>query len=241
MPLHTRLSLCAVVLNAAWVDDDSEGTRRQAWFDVLLTRVDRAFEVTGAKTPGWPDPHQNRDPREEEYSRVTDVGKYRILESRVDAWVEVLTDAGIATAHDVPAEPWIAECRPSDQHSRVRRIEPVVPDGLRLLFATTLVDGRPFGLDVGICRAGEAPVLLTPVPECGCDACDSGSADLLSELDGWVLAIARGGVVHARHGKDFATRTVHGWSTANGGGASWLDDSTSVPQRVERWVGAPWV
>lgn len=223
------------------MDDDSEGTRRPVWFDQLLAKVDRAFEVTGAKTPGWPDPHPNRDPHDDEYSRVTDVDKYRILGTRVDAWVEVINDAGIATALDVAAETWIAECRPPDQHSRVQQIEPTTPDALRLLLATTLVDGRPFGLDVGICRAGEVPVLLTRVPDCGCDACDSGSADLLTELDGWILTVARGGVVHARRGNDLATRTVHGWSAANGGQASWLDDSTPVPDSVEIWAGAPWV
>jgi hypothetical protein len=223
------------------VDDDSEGTRRPAWFDKPLTAVDRAFEVSGANTPGWPDLHPDRNPPEEEYSRVTDADKYRILDSRVDAWVQVMADAGIAETLDVPAEPWIAECRPPDQQLRVRRIEPAAPDGLRLLLATTLVDGRPFGLDIGTCRDGERPVWLTSVPDCGCDACDSGSADLLSELDGWVLTVARGGVVHAGHGEHFATRTVHGWSTANGGDASRLDESTPVPDGVERWVGAPWL
>jgi hypothetical protein len=229
-----------VLLNPVGVDD-SDAIRGPAWFDRLLAKVDRAFEVTGATTPGWSDPHPNRAPHEEEYSRVTDVGKYRILESRVDAWVEVMTDAGIAIAIDVPAEPWIGECRPPDQHSRVRRLEPTTSDGLRLLFATTLVDGGPFGLDLGISRDGEMPVLLTSVPACGCDACDSGSADLLSELDGWVLTVARGGVVHARRGKDSASRAVHGWSTANSADASWLDDSTPLPSDVERWAGGPWV
>lgn len=241
MPLHTLLSLHVAVLNAAWADDDSEGTWRPAWFGTMLAEVDRAFEVTGADTPGWPDPHPDRNPLEEEYSRVSDAGKYRILDSRVDAWAHVLAESGGAAAVDVPAERWIAECRPPVQHLRVRRIEPVSPNGLRLLLATTLVDGRPFGLDIGIGRADERPVLLTPVPDCGCDACDSGSADLLSELDGWVLTVARGGVVHARRGEHFATRTVHGWSTANSGDPSWLDEATPVPDGVERWVGTSWV
>lgn len=229
-----------VLLNPVTVDD-SDGTSVPAWFDVLLASVDRAFEVIGATTPGWADPHPDRSTHEEEYSRVTDVGKYRILDSRVEAWAEVMTDAGIATALDVQAEPWIGECRPPDQHSRVRRLVPTASEGLHLLFATTLVDGRPFGLDLGICRDGEMPVLLTRVPGCGCDACDSGSADLLSELDGCVLTVARGGVVHARRGQDLASRTVDGWSTANGGDASWLDDSTSVPSSIQRWAGGPWV
>ena len=90
--------------------------------------------------------------------------------------IGVLTDTGVATGLDVAAEPWIAECRPPEQHSRVRRIEP-----------------------------------------------------------------AATGVVHARQGEDFATRTAHGSSAASRGATSWLDDLTPVRPGVERWVGAPWV
>jgi hypothetical protein len=228
------------VLNPAAVDD-SEGIPRPARFDALLAAVDRAFEVTGADTPGWPDPHPDRCPLEEEYSRVSDVSKYRILETRVDAWAQALADTGLGETLDVPAERWTAGCRSPDQHQRVRRIAPLHHGGLHLLVATTLVDGEPFGLDLAICHDSERPVFLTAVPDCGCDACDSGSTDLLNELDGCVLTVAQGGAVHAMRGQQCATRTLHGWSTANGGDASWLDESTPVPDGVERWVGASWL
>ncbi len=230
-----------MVLDAARVGDDSWGDPGPRWADSLLDEVDRAFEKTGANTPGWPDPHPERDPLEEEYSRVTDVSKYRILGSRVDAWVTVVTDRGIAGFLDVPAEPWIDGRRPPDRHQRVLRFEPVATGALRLLVATTLVDGRPFGVDVGVSSRDGRPVLLAMVPDCGCDACDSGSADLLRELDGWVLTVARGGVVHARRGEHTATRSWGGWCTANRGDASWLDESAPAIDGLQRWMGAPWV
>jgi hypothetical protein len=229
----------AVVPDAADVNDLSP-PNRPAWFDVLLARVDRAFAVTGADTPGWPDPHPDRNPPDEEYSRVSDPRKYRILDARVDAWVQALAEAGLAEARDVPAQPWIAAPRRPVDLLRVRRITPMRPGGLTVLFATTLVDAAPFGLDVAIAEGEGRPVFLEPVPDCGCDACDSGSADLLATMDGWVLTVARGGVVHVRSGESYATRTVDGWQTAGGGHESWLDGSAALPAGVERWVGTPW-
>jgi Family of unknown function (DUF6226) len=228
-----------VVPDAADMNDASPPTR-PAWFDVLLAGVDRAFVVTGADTPGWPDPHPDRNPPEEEYSRVSDPGKYRILDARVDAWVQVLAEAGVAATHQVPAQSWIAAPRPPAELRRVRQVTPVRPGGLTLLFATTLVDGTPFGLDVATVSGGGRPVFLDPVPDCGCDACDSGSADLLGTLDGWVLRVARGGVLHARSGQSYVTRTLDGWASAGGGRVSWLDESSAIPDGVERWVGVPW-
>ena len=81
---------------------------------------------------------------------------------------------------------------------------------------------------------------LESIPDCGCDACDSGSADLLEMLDGWVLTIARGGVVHARVGEAYVSRTLHGWQGSGRGGPSWLDESLPVPTGVECWAGASW-
>lgn len=213
---------------------------RPTWLNALLEDVELAFEVTGADTPGWPDPHPDRSPLDEEYSRVSDVGKYRILETRVDAWVRVLADAGLATTREVPCEQWIAAVRPLAAQSRVRQIRPTVRGGLSLHFATTLVDGAPFGLDVAIARDGDRPVTLDVVPVCGCDACDSGSAHLIDQLDDRVLTTACGGVVHARRGEDSVTRMIDGWQGAGRSNAAWLDESSPVPDGIVRWVGAPW-
>jgi hypothetical protein len=107
---------------------------------------------------------------------VLDVGKYRILDARVEAWVRVLGEAGIAQTHDVPAEPRIAAHRPVTEMGRVRQVRPTKPGGLSMVFATTLVNGAPFGLDLGVAHDEQQPVTLAGLPDCGCDACDDGSA-----------------------------------------------------------------
>ena len=45
---------------------------RPAWVDDLLAEVDRAFEVTGATTPQWPDPWPNREAPEEAWTNIQD-------------------------------------------------------------------------------------------------------------------------------------------------------------------------
>ena len=74
----------------------------------LLADVEDAFAQTGADTPGWEDPHhdptapgERRDSRDEEYSRCSDPGKYRILWTRAEAWTRVLTARGWADAVEI--------------------------------------------------------------------------------------------------------------------------------------------
>jgi hypothetical protein len=227
-------------------------TARPDWFDDLSGEVDLAFEVLGASTPGWADPHADREPRDEEYSRCLDPGKYRILQTRIDAWAQVLTALGIATIRDTlpAAGVWIGAMRGADDWLRVQRLDPTVAGGLSLVVATTMAYGASFGFDLGVADDAGGPVYLDSVPDCGCDACDLGSADLLETLDGWILTVARGGILHARGDDGQATRTVDGWQsqsrdiqshTGHVVDVSWLDDSRPVPEEVRRWWGEPWL
>lgn len=53
----------------------------------LLSDVDAAFALTGAHTPGWPNPYQDGlAPDEHAYERVTDPDKFQIVEARARAW-----------------------------------------------------------------------------------------------------------------------------------------------------------
>ncbi|WP_435747175.1 DUF6226 family protein [Nocardioides sp. SYSU DS0663] len=213
------------------------------WLDDLLTEVDREFAVTGVDTPGWPDPHPDREPLEEEYSRCLDPGKYLILPARVEAWARVVTARGLATVDEPDLSVWRGSRRLPDQTGPVRRFTPTQPDGATLLAATAVVDGEPFGIDLGIACAGTTVAFLDALPDCGCDACDWGSADLLRELDDWFLTVARGGVLHARSDGASITQTRDGWA---GSGDShrlewWLDESIPAPLGVERWIGSPWL
>ncbi|MCZ4590043.1 DUF6226 family protein [Rhodococcus opacus] len=57
----------------------------------LLDDVDAAFAVTGAHTPGWPNPYQDGpEPDEEAYERSTNPEKFLIVVARVRAWTKVL-------------------------------------------------------------------------------------------------------------------------------------------------------
>ena len=62
----------------------------------LLASVDAAFEVTGRGLVPWPAPHPDRSPLDEEYSRVTDPGKWRIIVARADAWLVAVAEDGLA-------------------------------------------------------------------------------------------------------------------------------------------------
>ncbi|NPC96186.1 DUF6226 family protein [Nocardioides sp. zg-DK7169] len=166
----------------------------------LLAAVDRAFAVIGADTPGWPDPHPDGEVDDEEYSRYTDPGKYRILARRVEAWAEVLAERGIATTTVAPLvageeKPgWLRGRRRADQIERVYRVVPRAPGGHELLCGVVIIDGEPLGLDVGVRPAGspdEPGRCITSIPYCGCDACDDGSAMLVDELDRCFLALAQ--------------------------------------------------
>jgi Family of unknown function (DUF6226) len=196
-------------------------------------------------TPGWADPHPDRRPNEEEYSRCLDPGKYRILDARVDAWTQVLSKRGIATSYDMAPthRAWTGAPRDPQHLLRVLRLDPAAVGGLSLLLATTIVDGAPFGLDIGVVGRASDAVFLETIPDCGCDACDSGSADLLETLDGWVLTVARGAVIHARDANGYSTtRTIDGWQ---GHGDiiddSWLDEAQPAPDGVHQWAGTSWL
>ena len=197
------------------------------WSSDLLDAVERAFDVTGATTPGWPAPHPDRDPLIEGYSRCLDPGKYRILSARAEAWTRALAAAGVATT--------IVDHGPD----QVRHLEPVRPGAMTLQLATTTVGGAPVGLELRVATEELPPVELDHLPDCGCDACDDGSAPLLEALDDWVLTVARGGVVHATDGASHVTRTISGWRGSGDPDPAWLD-AGPAPDGVRRWRGLPW-
>jgi len=203
--------------------------------------VNATFEVTGADTPGWADPHPDRDPVEEKYSRCLDPGRYQILHARLNAWSQVLTARELARVTEEPATNWLAEAPLSADHSTEIRFEPTRSGGLTLVFRPTLANGSSTGFDVGVHSAELGTALLTRSPDCGCDACDSGSADLLDELDGWVLTVAGGGVVPARAGESAVTRRADGWTGVGRAKPSWLEESARAPQRVQRWIRTSWL
>jgi hypothetical protein len=144
--------------------------------------------------PSWPDPRPGMaSPLADEYSRVTQPERYRIVQVRARAWARALQ-----AVPGVEAETLTPAPLDTDGHlghfDRGVRLTSQLSGTLALLLLER--DAR--------IRQGEAvlPVLhisvdrpeisVTMLPDCGCDACDSGSEDLLQAIDETIISIVGG-------------------------------------------------
>ena len=167
--------------------------------------------------PSWPDPHPGTtSPRDDEYSRVTQPQRYRIVQARARArvWAEALLDVPGVESEAFDPAPLVCEDQP-ESFDRAIRLSSTRSSTLPLFL---------FEHDVVLRESADAlPVLhicvVTPeitmerVPDCGCDACDSGSAELVRTVDE-----AIGHVV----GGSFVVLRSNGWQAQwhPGGGSS---------------------
>lgn len=182
----------------------------------MLAAVDDAFRVTGAATPGWRDPHLGTlEPAQDEYSRCVDPGKYRIVGARADAWAEALTRLRLAVA-ERPEDPvGVWRELPASAPTRAVRLRPHAPGGVSLVFGyRALHDAADALVQVG---AGEPAVALSEWPDCGCDACDNGSQNLLEALDEQVATVVDGSLVHVTLPRGRAMTIGSGWSAGISG------------------------
>ena len=156
--------------------------------DELLDAVNAAFVETGRGFASWPDPHGDRSPLDEEYSRLTDPAKWRILGARVDAWVTALVDTHLARLERQTAIRW--RTPPGPVVSRTDRLVPNARDALQVVVGRSRIgDIDDAGVTLGV---GDPAVCVAWFPHCGCDACDSGSRHELDELDVLMLSIVSG-------------------------------------------------
>lgn len=154
-----------------------------AGLDELRAQVVANYE--GLDLPSWPDPHPGRaSPREEEYSRVTDPGRYRIVPARARVWAERLDDVpGVEVEALAPA--------PLDDEGQLGRFDRGVrvsssrPGTLPLLLLERDVQrpGAEASLTVLHVSVVRPQVTVAMQPDCGCDACDTGADDLLDAID----------------------------------------------------------
>lgn len=211
----------------------------------IRAAVDTEFRTTGAATPPWPDPHLGREePGEDEYSRVTDPAKYRIIGARVEAWLQALTALRLATVS--PADDMSALWRDGKPDSGTltgaRWVQPLRTDAIALLVCTSGFEGlRDNGVLLG---AGTPAVEIALLPDCGCDACDSGSADLTEELDDHILDVITGAFTHVATPRGTVQGERDGWSAS---GPSGFEEAEQVlaDARAKRSVypvvaGAAW-
>ncbi len=207
----------------------------------LLAAVDAAFEVTGEGLRSWPDPHPDRSVLEEEYSRLTDPGKWRIIGARAEAWLDVLVDAGVAEVERDASIQWRPE--PRTVISRTTRAVPFAAGALPLVIARSrLGEVDDAGVTLGV---GDPALCVTWFPDCGCDACDSGSRDELDHLDEHLMGIVCGEFrrLSARDRTITVVRT--GTSSASWSGRGrfhWRDREAVLadPRGWDEVSGAPW-
>lgn len=188
--------------------------------------VDREWAARPESGTVWADPHPDRDPLPEEYSRVTDPERYRVVGARTDAWVSALVGLGLARIESLPVPASVVG-------TGVRRVRlvPTAPDALPLEVTTRSLEDVP-GAVVDL-AVGAPAVDVGLQPDCGCDACDSGSADLLSAIDDAVRSALDGHlVVVVGPGDRKVVASADGWSAAGWSGG--VDDVVARARRGER-------
>ena len=204
----------------------------------LIDAVDAAFALTARGLDAWPDPHPDRSVLDEEYSRLSDPGKWRIVGARAEAWATTLVGAGLATLErDVQTE-W--STAPPTLVTRTSRLVPRAVGALSLVIAASrLGDVDDAGTTLG---AGDPAVCVAFIPDCGCDACDSGSQDVIDELDVNVWAVVSGAFRHLRSGvREIIVRGEHGWSAS---GSFARGEVAEVITRAVGWnevAGSSWL
>jgi hypothetical protein len=205
--------------------------------------------------PSWPDPHPGRTPpQEEEYSRVTRPERYGIVHARARVWVNALASLpGVVVESLTPA--------PLDDEGNLGRFD----RGVRLtsqragtLPLLLLERDAPLAagdvslavLHISVVRP---EISVEMLPDCGCDACDSGADDLLHAIDeaishlvGGATVVLRGKGWHAQWWPDGAS---------SGGGRRWpghqqviewcrklaTEKHVRLPRGTEALVGRTWL
>ena len=214
--------------------------RRRFAATALLPAVDEAFARLRGDLADWPDPHPGGRPAaEEEFSRVTEPERYRLLAVRADAWVEVLTARGTASAEvmDPDEVAWTGNI-----HGRFDRV--TVLHGragtqpVSVAWAPSQSADEAF-VQVGV---GQPAHVLESQPDCGCDACDTGSADLLETVDSAFILALDGGVYVVHEGDRAVRRTLDGWSSSGVSDPErWLDDAAAGRRTDGVVAGDPWL
>ncbi|GAB3095618.1 DUF6226 family protein [Isoptericola nanjingensis] len=198
--------------------------------DVLRARVAAAYDRLGL--PSWPPPRpEGVEPRDEEYSRVSDLHKYRVVHGRAGAWTEVLGALpGVVVERLGPVT---AERR---AFTRGVRIASPVPGTLPVVLLEQ--DAGPTehgdGVDsLHVAVQDTAHLLDYGHPDCGCDACDLGSNDLLENIDDQILSVVAGPFAMLTAPRWTATWHPDGGSMDGGTGTAWdFDDAMRACRRL---------
>ncbi len=205
-----------------------------------MVEVEAAFAATSIDIPRWEDPHRppDRIVADEEYSRVTNPARWRIIGARADAWIDALAKLGVA-AVERGADPRWAESPPTVV-TRTDVVTPAIEGGLPLVVCRSRIEDVPdAGVTLGV---GDPAVLVAFLPECGCDACDSGSQDVLDHLDSYIRPIVTGEFRFLRRRKQ--SIMVLGEGRRQGSNIRLRDGVDAILSDPRGWTevsGSPWL
>lgn len=204
----------------------------------LIATVERAFTQTSAGLARWPDPHPDRSPADEEYSRLLDPAKWRIIGARADAWLVALVDTGLAVVEPNAAITW--QTKPRLAISRADRAVSLAAGALPLVVAhSKLGDVDDAGVVLGV---GHPVVCITWFPECGCDACDSGSQTELDYLDTHIVGIVTGVFRRLSDGtREITVIGDGGWSASGRFARREIDAVLADPDGWNELAGTSWL
>ncbi|OLT51935.1 hypothetical protein BJF89_05685 [Corynebacterium sp. CNJ-954] len=159
--------------------------------DEILAAVDREYAADPLSAVTWENPHPDLEVRDEEYSRVTDPERFRIVGARVDAWERALV--GLRLAHSEPIvtpSSW----RQSPSQEAVL-LTPEAEGARALVMAKGAFDDTPATVLIAGTGGGEHGSGLREIgdePDCACDGCDGGSDRLLEAVDELVWSVVGG-------------------------------------------------
>lgn len=213
--------------------------REMASMSKLAQAVDDAFANTSRGLSHWPDPHPDRMPLDDEYSRVLDPAKWRIVPARADAWCEAAVEVGIARLERDTTVRWAEDS--GAHYLRVNRLVPVVSDGLPLALAYAGDDPEvPTAVTIAI---GDPAVVVGLSPDCGgpCDACDSGSEKELDHFDEQMRMVVSGQVRHLTAGDRRIVAFANSWSATGSFGRQEVEELLTDPEGWDEVSGSNWI
>lgn len=188
----------------------------------------------------WPDPHPDRSPLQEEYSRVTDPARWRLLGARADAWVGALAAHGLSQVKPIYPDQIEWQEAPGPLLTSAVLVQPTAPGALPLVVARSRIDDIPdAGVTLGI---GHPAVCVGWFPDCGCDACDTGGADELAHLDQYLRGVVTG--QYRRLTRDGEVIVALGDTEFSSTGMSERDQVAAVladPRGWEELSGGSWL
>ena len=165
--------------------------------------------------PSWPDPRPGTtSPRDDEYPRVTQPQRYRIVQARARVWADALVDVPGVETETLDPTPLVGQGQPGS-FDRAIRLSSTRPSTLSLFLLEHVVGLRESADALPLLRicVVTPEITIERVPDCGCDACDPGSAELLRTVDEAIGNVVGGSFVVLRSNGWQAQWHPHGGSS----------------------------